>query len=332
MLAGAYDIAPARPVSGRGPGPIQAGSERRVGSLIVVTELTVSALTVCRMNTSRIAHGIGAILLGASAVLFAATPASASPAGLVMVSATSADNSTDFKSVSATCPAGKKVLGGGAQTFGWYTGYHVLVTQAYPDGVNNRFTVGAWEDEARTPETWTVTAYAICANPLAGLEYISTPWYDNISGTWAVCSSGKKLVGMGGHIINSSGEVALVGIFPNSGLSASETWVSEDHTGYAPTYSVKSYAVCANPIAGQQYITKSFSDTLGVGISVPCPAGKKVLSSGVRLNSGGGTLSQGEGKFSLAAPNSALTSTYVSAEEYDNSNTAFNVQVVGLCA
>jgi hypothetical protein len=288
------------------------------------------ALTVERMNTSRIARGIGAVVLGAGAVLFLVTPASASPAGLVMVSATSADNSTDFKSVSATCPTGKKVIGGGAQTFGWYTDYHVLVTQAYPDGVNNRFTVGAWEDEARTPETWTVTAYAICANPLAGLEYVSTPWYDNISGTWAQCSSGKKLLGMGGQISNSNGEVALVGVQPNSSLGAGEAWVSEDPTGYAPTYSVKAYAVCATSI-GQSYVTKSFPNTLGIGISVPCPAGKKVLSSGVRLNSGGITIFHGEGKFSLAAPNSALTSTYLSAEEYDNSNTAFTAQVIGIC-
>lgn len=294
--------------------------------------LARSDLTVERMNTSRIARGIGAVLLGAGTVLFTVTPASASPAGLVMVSATSADNSTDFKSVSATCPTGKKVIGGGAQTFGWYVGYHVLVTQAYPDGTNNRFTVGAWEDEARTPETWTVTAYAICASPLAGLEYVSTPWYDNIGGTWAVCSSGKKLVGMGGQIINSNGEVALTGVFPGASLTRSETWVSEDHTGYAPTYSVKSYSVCADPIAGQTYVTSSFPNTLGVGISVACPAGKKVLSSGVRLNNGGSTVFQGEGKFSLAAPNSALTSTYLSAEEYDDSNATFTAQVVGLCA
>lgn len=286
------------------------------------------------MNISRTARGIGAILLGASAALFAVSPASASPAGLVMVSATSADNSTDFKSVSATCPTGKKVIGGAAQTFGWYTGYHVLVTQAYPDGVNNRYTVGAWEDEARTPESWTVTAYAICASPLPGLEYISTPWYDNISGTWALCSSGKKLVGMGGQISNSNGEVALVGLFPATGLGRSETWVSEDHTGYAPTYSVKSYSVCADPIAGQTLVSSTFPNTLGIGISVACPVGKKVLSSGVRLSGTGtaSTIFHGEGKFSLAAPNSGLTSTYLSAEEYDNSNTPFNAQVVGICA
>lgn len=289
------------------------------------------AATVSGMNTPRILRAIGAVLLGAAAATYAVTPASASPAGLVMVSATSAENSTDFKSVSVACPAGKKVLGGGAQTFGWFIGYSVLVTQAYPDGANNRFVVGAWEDEARTPEVWTVTAYAICANPLPGLEYIATPWYTNISGTWAVCSTGKKLVGFGGQISNSNGEVALAGVFPASSLTRSETWVSEDHTGYTPSYQVRSISVCADPI-GQSLITSSFPNTLGVGISVACPAGKHVLGSGARLSQGGSTLFNGEGKFSLASPNPGLTSTYLSAEEYDNSNTPFTAQVVGLCA
>jgi hypothetical protein len=276
-----------------------------------------------------------ALIVGVAAgvVVLSGSPASASPAGLQLVTATSAVNSTDFKSASATCPAGKKVIGGGAQANG-LTSAELLVTQAYPDGTNNRFVAGVWEDEGRTADTWSVTAFAICANPLAGLEYVQTPLYTNIHGTWATCPAGKKLVGMGGYISNSDGQVALTGIFPASGSAPTrtETWVSEDDNGYSADYSIRSHSVCANPVTGLEWVVRTLSNTAGVGMAVDCPAGKKVLSSGMRLGAGAATAWQGEAKVSLMAPNSALTKSYISADQFAAAGDVFTAQVIAICA
>jgi hypothetical protein len=65
------------------------------------------------------------------------------------------------KNVTATCPAGKKVLGGGVEVSGAGRG-RVTVTENKPTGDN------AWEAEAfeavATPLTWKLVVHAICAN------------------------------------------------------------------------------------------------------------------------------------------------------------------------
>jgi hypothetical protein len=77
-----------------------------------------------------------------------------------IVVADSATNSTDHKLVSASCPAGKRVIGGGAATD---PGYAVL-WRSYPVFTNSqRWSAGASE-LAATANNWTLTVYAICAN------------------------------------------------------------------------------------------------------------------------------------------------------------------------
>ena len=76
------------------------------------------------------------------------------------VSAETALNSTSPKAVTATCPAGKKVLGGGVEIGGAGRG-RVTPTENKPTGDN------AWEAEAfeavATAATWKVVVHAICA-------------------------------------------------------------------------------------------------------------------------------------------------------------------------
>jgi hypothetical protein len=65
------------------------------------------------------------------------------------------------KNVTVTCPAGKRVIGGGAELSGAGRA-RVTVTENKPSGDN------AWEAEAfeavATNQTWKVVVHAICAN------------------------------------------------------------------------------------------------------------------------------------------------------------------------
>jgi hypothetical protein len=77
------------------------------------------------------------------------------------VSAESPLNNTAPKNVTVTCPAGKKVIGGGVELSGAGRA-RVTVTENKPAGDN------AWEAEAfeavNTTATWKVVVHAICAN------------------------------------------------------------------------------------------------------------------------------------------------------------------------
>ena len=85
------------------------------------------------------------------------------------VSATSLSNSSEAaKTVTATCPSGKKVLGGGARIAGTTT--TVAITQSAPPSdafLSTRPT--SWEAKAAAiaaeANPWAVEAFAVCAEP-----------------------------------------------------------------------------------------------------------------------------------------------------------------------
>ena len=81
--------------------------------------------------------------------------------GWEKVSATSASSSSD-KSVTVTCTGSKKILGGGG-TLSISNG-KVVVSQSYPSA-DNEWTAKAVEVSGES-SSWTVTAYAMCADIL----------------------------------------------------------------------------------------------------------------------------------------------------------------------
>lgn len=72
---------------------------------------------------------------------------------------TSTSNSQPIKSQVTTCPAGKRLLGGGARLNPSLVG--VGIAQSYPDN-DNVYRVTAREFTA-TPNSWSVTVFAVCA-------------------------------------------------------------------------------------------------------------------------------------------------------------------------
>ena len=118
------------------------------------------------------------------------------PPGLERVSATSPLNSQN-KSVAATCPSGKRLLGMGAD-LNSFVG-QVLLDDLRPDAGLTNVTVNALEDETGNSTNWSVTAYAVCAAPVQGLARVSASSpLDSTSNrvVRAACPGGKQLTGM----------------------------------------------------------------------------------------------------------------------------------------
>jgi len=80
--------------------------------------------------------------------------------GVETVEASSNDNSNSPKEVTAICPAGKRVIGTGAATEGGF-GAPIAVATVRAFGTNAADVVAF--ETAATPDTWHVTAQAICA-------------------------------------------------------------------------------------------------------------------------------------------------------------------------
>ena len=88
--------------------------------------------------------------------------------GLERVAATSASNSGSAKAVVATCPAAKRVVGVGGEITGG--GGQVILDDVVPGAALTKAEAKGVEDQNGFSSSWSVTAYAICANPPAGLE------------------------------------------------------------------------------------------------------------------------------------------------------------------
>ena len=80
--------------------------------------------------------------------------------GLEVITAATATDSSPTKSVTATCSAGKRVIGGGARVTG-AGATDVAITETYPPSTN-QWTAFAREINA-VGGSWNLGAYAICA-------------------------------------------------------------------------------------------------------------------------------------------------------------------------
>ncbi|TDD58898.1 hypothetical protein E1263_17090 [Kribbella antibiotica] len=83
--------------------------------------------------------------------------------GLQRVAATSPTDSATNKSVTATCPADKKVVGTGHEIINGKG--QVLLDDVVPSADLTSVRAEAFEDQDGTPNNWSITAYAVCATP-----------------------------------------------------------------------------------------------------------------------------------------------------------------------
>ena len=105
--------------------------------------------------------------------------------GLEKVITTSPEDSQG-KTVTAACPASKRVVGAGGEISAG--GGQVVLEDI---GVHNMasVTVQGVETQGGTASTWFARAYAICANPVAGLRHVAVTSGSNSTNKNAVATS-----------------------------------------------------------------------------------------------------------------------------------------------
>jgi hypothetical protein len=81
--------------------------------------------------------------------------------GLQRVVGTTAMSSVNSKSVTVSCPSGKRVVGGGARVAGSGSN-RISVVESYPDANESKWNARATE-VVSTTATWELEAYALCA-------------------------------------------------------------------------------------------------------------------------------------------------------------------------
>jgi hypothetical protein len=228
------------------------------------------------------------------------------PPGLERVAATSPLNSAN-KGVTVTCPAGKQVLGTGAD-LNTLNG-QVVLDDVRPNAALTSVTANAHEDETGNTANWSVTAYAVCANSIAGLQRVSEPSPLDSSVPkilFTGCPGGKVLTGVGADLNTLNGQVQLSAI--NFGGAENILLEAlEDETGNSASWSVTSYLVCAPGARRESFTT--FADSDPKNANTTCAtAGQQVTGlGGVVLNGNSEVLME---RFRPDPPNNANVAAF----------------------
>jgi hypothetical protein len=170
--------------------------------------------------------------------------------GYQVVWQTSARSSASSRSVAATCPGGKNVISAGAEVANG--GGDVVLQFVVPSNHLEWVAANAYEDETGYDGHWQLTAYAVCAHPVPGLELVveASPVVEGSSVyASAACPDGKDLLGLGGHAfggVPSFGELNLYAVYGFQGNPWSAIVIgTADETGFSPGWFVGVYAICA---------------------------------------------------------------------------------------
>jgi hypothetical protein len=166
--------------------------------------------------------------------------------GLMIVSTSSADNSVD-KQVTATCPAGRRLL-----TAGWHlldSGGEVFLNQVAQSAALDRVSVTGMEDQDGLAGDWRLATYAVCADPLPGLELRTavSPTDSSDKSVLLVCADGQRRLSLGWSLIGTGAGTPAGQVLAqpgSSGTNWAQVAAAEDDDGYAGDWYVTGRIVC----------------------------------------------------------------------------------------
>jgi hypothetical protein len=169
--------------------------------------------------------------------------------GQVRVMVNNLASSVSPRAITANCPAGTTALGIGYDVGNGFG--EVLVNQVVPNGgpgvAANQVTVTAYEDDPYLAD-WTLTAFLICADPIAGQQVVtaaSTVTSMPSNGVPAACPPGQDMTGGSAEVrpavAADLSELSVNAVFPNAGSNLAVAF-EEDPIG--GNWRVLSYALC----------------------------------------------------------------------------------------
>jgi hypothetical protein len=231
----------------------------------------------------------GAIMLAGVAAAVTVAGTANAVAGLVIVTATSAETGSEsFKSANAVCPPNTVILGGAADITGG--GHSVRLTSMLPAplGLPTHSYFATAMESGVYNTNWTLRTWAICGSGVSGWQLVSATTAaaagSTLTSATATCPSGKKVIGAGAAATGGS-PFELDTVQPAADLSNVYVEVVADETAPAgAAWGAKAFAVCVNPVAGQQRVSATTaSDSNGKNISVNCPAGTQLHGTAASL-------------------------------------------------
>lgn len=170
------------------------------------------------------------------------------PAGYSFLSANSTPSAQPQRSASIPCPQGKQALGVGGLA-AQEANRNVTLDWVLPVS-----TVGASSGSVAAqggePLDWTSTTYVICADNLGATASGANGTPNSVSTKIgnASCADGK-LAAIGGGIKSSvsftEGQIFLYGVYPDATMTSGTVIANEDHDGYAGTWWLNTWAICA---------------------------------------------------------------------------------------
>jgi hypothetical protein len=164
--------------------------------------------------------------------------------GLEYISFHTGTSSDSFRSAVAECTGDRQLISTGGRVIGGDG--QVILDDLMPSATFERVTVTAYEDDNGYAGEWSLFAYGVCADPIAGLELRSesaTPIDSANDIVSAECSDGKQLLGLGGSINGALGRSIYSGLVPTD--STAFVFAQELQPGYDGNWFTRAYALCA---------------------------------------------------------------------------------------
>jgi hypothetical protein len=206
----------------------------------------------------------------------------------------------------------------------------VLLDGIEPNASLTRVWVNAKEDENGTPETWTLSAYAMCASgPIDGLELAaeaSTLSSGPSKVTPVPCSPGKRALGLGGTLDSSNGQLVMDALFPTENQAGGAVAAWEDDTGNDTDWGETAYAICA--FAAELRSSATSGTATGKTAAVSCAADQFGTGSGADITGGFGEVSL---MHAYAGPTVSAPGAYAGAQRYVGDGSAWTVRAFAVC-
>lgn len=238
--------------------------------------------------TGALAHVVaaaGALALMAAALItmqaVGAAPAAAAT-GLTQTHASSSFDSQPLKSAQASCPAGKQVISGNAVIIASPNRNEVRLIEMRPVHSNNGpdgYFAKAHEVHAAYTGDWVLQVDAVCADRVPGL-YLASGSGSLGSSTEqqaeAHCRVGEVVLGGGALVRNPGFEVDLRTVAPSLTGDRFTAQGGEDVDGYAGSWSMVAYAICAPKPANYQVVVQPVGGPLNLDRKTQtamCPSG-----------------------------------------------------------
>jgi len=220
-----------------------------------------------------------------------AAPALADPAGLVLTGANSVENSSD-KLVTALCPTGKVVSGGGGYLVANPAARgRVALDRLEPLASGAGFT--AVMREAGPTDylgDWALTAKAHCVTQPAGYQVVAVTGPAEEQYVTASCGT-KRVIGMGGRVNGGGGgDVVLDQVVPSFDLKSVTVRGFPVPNSQTNGWTVTSFAVCATapPVLTRLTLATVSSSDADQSVSTSCPAGQALYSLGADIQAANG--------------------------------------------